>query len=163
LSTSRAILCYLVNKYGQDNPDKARLYPAEPEQRAFVDRLLFFDNGTLYKNIVDYFHPQLMSGEEPDERKANALKQSLDYLDLFLEKTPYVAGAHLSIADFSILASVTQLEGMEYKINSYPNLYKWVAKLKTELPYYESCNTAGIEMFKTWAKSKSKAYTTKGK
>ena len=61
-----------------------------------------------------------MSGEEPDERKANALKQSLDYLDLFLEKTPYVAGAHLSIADFSILASVTQLEGMEYKINSYP-------------------------------------------
>ena len=55
LSTSRAILCYLVNKYGQDNPDKARLYPVEPEQRAFVDRLLFFDNGTLYKNIVDYF------------------------------------------------------------------------------------------------------------
>ena len=61
------------------------------------------------------------------------------------------------------------------------NLYTWVAKLKTELPYYESCNTgqkifqdftenngdcfisAGIEMFKTWAKSKSKAYTTKGK
>jgi len=31
-------------------------------------------------------HPQLMSGEDADERKANALKQSLDYLDMFLEK-----------------------------------------------------------------------------
>ena len=60
-----------------------------------------------------------MSGEEADERKANALKQSLDYLDMFLEKTPYVAGTQLTIADFSILASVTQLEGMEYKVNSY--------------------------------------------
>ena len=89
-----------------------------------MDRLLYFDNGTLYKNIVDYFvsdeddgdngaeqpyvnfypykdgrlttlidfhdgflqHPQLMSGEDPDERKANALKQSLDYIDIFLDK-----------------------------------------------------------------------------
>ena len=61
-----------------------------------------------------------MSGEEADERKANALKQSLDYLDLFLAASPYVATSHLTIADFSILASVTQLEGMEYKITAYP-------------------------------------------
>ena len=27
-----------------------------------------------------------MSGEDPDERKANALKQSLDYIDIFLDK-----------------------------------------------------------------------------
>ena len=52
---SRAILCYLVNKYGQEEPRKSQLYPADPETRALVDRLLFFDNGTLYKNIVDYF------------------------------------------------------------------------------------------------------------
>ena len=32
-------------------------------------------------------HPQLMSGEDADERKANALKQSLEYIDLFLDKT----------------------------------------------------------------------------
>jgi hypothetical protein len=28
-----------------------------------------------------------MSGEEADERKANVLKQSLDYLDIFLENS----------------------------------------------------------------------------
>jgi len=75
----------------------------------------------------------------------------------------YCAGHHLTIADFSILASVTQLEGMEYKITSYPNLHKWVEMLKSELPYYEACNSAGIEMFRAWAKSKNRSYSSKGK
>ena len=52
---SRSILCYLVNKYGRETEKNSQLYPVDPEQRAMVDRLLFFDNGTLYKNIVDYF------------------------------------------------------------------------------------------------------------
>lgn len=159
---SRAILSYLVNKYSEDCPRKRSLYPLEPEQRANVDRLLYFDNGTLYKNIVDYFHPQLMSGEDADERKANALKQSLDYIDIFLDKSVYVAGDTLTIADLSILASVTQLEGMDYRITSYPNLCKWVQRLKVELPYYDSCNTAGIQQFRAWAKNK-KCFSTKGK
>jgi len=103
-----------------------------------------------------------MSGEDPDERKANALKQSLDYIDIFLDKSSYCAGDQLTIADFSILASVTQLEGMDYRITSYPNLCKWVQRLKTELPYYESCNTAGIQQFRAWAKNK-KCFSTKGK
>lgn len=173
---SRAILAYLVNKYAGEEPGKRSLYPTEPESRANVDRLLYFDNGTLYKNIVDYFHPQLMSGEEADERKANALKQSLDYIDIFLEKTNYCAGEQLTIADFSILASVTQLEGMDYRITSYPNhgtgnglplttypnLCKWVQRMKKELPYYEKCNSAGIQQFRAWAKNK-KSFSTKGK
>jgi len=159
---SRAILCYLVNKFAEGDPSKQSLYPTDPELRANVDRLLYFDNGTLYRNIVDYFHPQLMSGEAPDEKRANALKQSLDYIDIFLDKSRYCAGDHLTIADFSILASVTQLEGMDYKVSSYPNLFKWVQRLKKELPYYESCNTAGIEMFRTWAKSKS-SFSTQSK
>jgi glutathione S-transferase len=48
-------MCYLVNKYGQGDPQKEILYPKEPEARAKVDRILFFDTGSLYKCIVDYF------------------------------------------------------------------------------------------------------------
>ena len=63
----------------------------------------------------------LMSGGEygGDERKANALKTSLDYLDSFLSTQSYVAGDDLTVADFSILASITQLEAMDYKLVSY--------------------------------------------
>jgi len=149
---SRAIMQYLVNKYSDGDSAKEALYPSDPETRANVDRILFFDIGSLYKSLVDYFHPQLMSGEPPDERKANALKQSLDYVDVFLEKNEYVACDNFTIADIAILASVTQLEAMDYRITAYKNLHNWVEKLKTELPYYQECNAAGIEMFRTWAK-----------
>jgi len=61
----------------------------------------------------------LMSGEGRDEKKENALKTSLDYLDGFLEKQEYVAGSALTIADLSILASITQLEAMDYRLTGY--------------------------------------------
>lgn len=151
---SRAIMQYLVNKFGTGDPEKESLYPADPEIRANVDRLLFFDIGSLYKSLVDYFHPQLMSGEPKDERKANALKQNLDYVDVFLEKNEYVACDNFTIADIAILASITQLEAMDYKITAYKNLHSWVERLKSELPYYNECNAGGIEMFRAWAKNK---------
>ena len=52
---SRAILCYLVNKYGQQSTETQQLYPKDPELRANVDRMLFYDSGSLYKNVIDYF------------------------------------------------------------------------------------------------------------
>ena len=64
----------------------------------------------------------LMSGEGKDERKENALKTSLDLLDNFLSHQNYVSGDFLTIADFAILASTTQLEGMDYRLSGY----RWV-------------------------------------
>ena len=60
-----------------------------------------------------------MSGEDPDISKENALKTALDFLDGFLAEQNYITGDFITIADFSVLASITQLEAMEYKISSY--------------------------------------------
>ena len=70
----------------------------------------------------------LMSGEGKDERKENALKTSLDLLDNFLSHQNYVSGDFLTIADFAILASTTQLEGMDYRLNGY----RWVNQSSLE-------------------------------
>lgn len=86
--------------------------------------------------------------------KANALKQSLDYLDGYLEETDYAAGDHLSIADFALLASVTHLEGLDWSYKTYANIVSWTNKLKKELKYYDECNTPGIGMFKDWVKTR---------
>lgn len=151
---SRAIMGYLVTKYGSDD----RLYPRDPEKRAIVDRMLYFDIGTLYRAMIDYFQPILYTGSTGDPQKANALKQSLDYLDGYLEDTEYAAGEFLSIADFAILASVTHLDGLEYSYKAYENINRWANKLKSELPYYKECNEEGIAMFKDWVKSRREAH-----
>ena len=44
-------MSYLVGKFGKDDS----LYPNDPQKRANVDRMLYFDIGTLYKSMIDYF------------------------------------------------------------------------------------------------------------
>ena len=46
LNESRVAAAYLVNKYGKDD----KLYPKDPETRAMVDQMLYFDMGVLYKS-----------------------------------------------------------------------------------------------------------------
>ena len=81
--------------------------------------LLIFTEIFELMKVILFQHPVLMSGEEPDITKENALKTSLDFLDGFLAEQNYITGDFITIADFSILASITQLEAMEYKISSY--------------------------------------------
>jgi len=45
---SRAIMCYLVNKYSGDDAEKQKLYPTDPEQvPAYVDN--FLSKGNQHK------------------------------------------------------------------------------------------------------------------
>lgn len=44
---SRAIMTYLVEKYGKDDS----LYPKDPKARAVVNQRLYFDLGTLYQRF----------------------------------------------------------------------------------------------------------------
>lgn len=76
---------------------------------------------------------------------------------MYLDETEYVAGDQLTIADFSLLATVTHLEGLDWSYKSYENIQRWTTKLKSELPYYNECNVAGIAMFKEWVKDREAA------
>jgi hypothetical protein len=67
----------------------------------------------------------LMSGQDGDQKKENALKTSLDYVDGFLGDQSYAAGDEITIADFSILSSLTQLEVMDYSVSSYRYAYRY--------------------------------------
>ncbi|RWS10826.1 glutathione S-transferase 1: isoform D-like protein, partial [Dinothrombium tinctorium] len=112
---SRAIMRYLVNQYSSEN----QIYPTDVKQRAIVDRLLDFDLGTLNSAIGQYFAPQLMKGEEPNPEKEAEMRNKLALLEIFLSEGPYAAGDSLTLADFSLLSSVSILEAFDFDLSMY--------------------------------------------
>ncbi|XP_023237596.1 glutathione S-transferase 1-like [Centruroides sculpturatus] len=143
---SRAILTYLANKYAPDN----NIYPKDPQKRGVVDRLLYFDLGVLYKTLADYSKPFLFMGKEKDPEKEKAFENSLKFLDGFLEKSTYVAGDHLTLADLSILATITITEVFDYDLSAHPHLHAWYTKLKSQLPYFKEVNEPGLRQLKEY-------------
>lgn len=58
---SRAIIAYLVEKYGKTDS----LYPKDPAKRAVVNQRMYFDMGTLYDRFATYYYPQVSDYTEP--------------------------------------------------------------------------------------------------
>lgn len=133
---SRAIMQYLCNRYAPH----CDLYPSDPQQRATVDRLLNFDLKSLSHAVMAVHYEFTFPGEYSASRgeKMVAVTDALTLLEIFLINRHYVACDHLTIADLSILASVTLLEvAVEFDLTSYPNIWSWYNRLRGELPYYD--------------------------
>jgi len=149
LGESRAIMCYLMNKCKPDSP----LYPKCPKQRALVDRYLFFDIGTMYKSIGDYFYPKLIFGQPLDAEKETKLKDALGFLEAFLGDNDFLLGKEASIADISIGTSLTMLESMDYSLSGHPKVEAYYKRMQQQ-PNWADINGKGVELIRAWAKSK---------
>ncbi|KAL2714503.1 glutathione S-transferase 1-1 [Vespula squamosa] len=145
LSESRAIMCYLVDQYGKNE----RLYPQNPVSRALVNQKLYFDIGTLYKNLSSYYYPVVFNGAESyDEEKYEKLKDSFDLLEKFLEDQDYIVGRSLTIADLALASSVSTAETFGFEVFRYKNVSKWMDRIKSSAPGYRKANGEGLEILK---------------
>nr|WCC58220.1 glutathione S-transferase [Pharsalia antennata] len=145
LSESRVIMQYLQNQYGKDES----LYPTDPKKRAIVDQRLFFDLGTLYSRFKDYFYPVAFYGASDfDPEKLEKVNEAFRFLDSFLADSEYAAGDTLTIADLSLVASVSACEAACYDLSSYKNVSRWYAKVKDTAPGYEEINGRIVLEFK---------------
>ncbi|XP_028170042.1 glutathione S-transferase 1-1-like [Ostrinia furnacalis] len=142
---SRAISRYLVNKYGGE-----ALYPEDPKARALVDQRLDFDLGTLYPRFAAYFYPQVFGGAPADEALLKKLEEALKFLDTFLEGQKYSAGSELTLADLSLVATVSTIDAAGISIESYQNVNKWFELVKSTAPKYDEANGQGVEMFRAF-------------
>jgi len=149
---SRAILAYLLNQYAPDSS----LYPKNPEKRAVVDRMLYFDIGTLYKAQAEVIYPVIRKGEPVDLEKLEAYKKTLILLEQFLSKSNYVAGSEITIADFSILANIIMVEVIDFSFSDYPKITNWMKRMKSEIPSYEQINDIPLKKFKEYLTANKK-------
>ncbi|XP_052869696.1 glutathione S-transferase 1-1-like [Anopheles cruzii] len=140
---SRAIVTYLCEKYGKND----KYYPRDAKKRAVVNQRLFFDMGTLYQRFSQAFYPAIMRGEEVDPELVTKLDEALEFLEVFLEKTSFVAGDNLTIADMCVLASITTIDvTVGHDLSKYQHIQRWYEQVKKSVSgYQEICYDGAVK------------------
>ncbi|XP_052863606.1 glutathione S-transferase 1-like [Anopheles cruzii] len=129
---SGAIVIYLAEKYGKDDT----LYPKDIAQRAKVNQRLFYDMGTLLKSIHIYYQPILIGGEGRAE-DLKKVQDAVAVLERFLQESRWLAGEHITVADFTTAVTVAALDGtLNFDLTMYPNVVRWYEQCKQELVGY---------------------------
>ncbi|KAF2889858.1 hypothetical protein ILUMI_16315, partial [Ignelater luminosus] len=145
---SHSINSYLVEKYASGNS----LYPEDPHQRAIINQRLHFDSGVLFPRLVTIVRPLVLQKEKdiPNEKIADVI-EAYAFLEKFLESQQWMAGNSATLADLSLIATVTS-SAVVVPIDEkkFPNIVGWIKRAKC-LPYYEA-NEAGLDMFRTLVK-----------
>nr|CAH7719722.1 unnamed protein product [Callosobruchus chinensis] len=148
---SHAINCYLVDKYAKDDS----LYPKDLQKRATVNQRLYFDCGVLWNNGLTVLGAILRQGaksvsKENEEKALNGYTS----LEALLEKSPYLAGNNVTIADFSAVTTITSTALLvPISAEKFPKIAAWLKKMET-LPYYKEGNQEGLEILDTYIKTK---------
>lgn len=153
LSESRAILTYLVDKYAAGSP----LYPAQADRRALINQRLQFDLGTLYKAFSEYYYLQLFFGADADPTLFSGMQSALDIFEKFLGRHAYAAGDTYTIADISLLATVSSFcheDGVQ--LDEWPNVSGWLARVREETPGWHWNETGLVDYRKFFAALKAK-------
>ncbi|XP_001658009.2 glutathione S-transferase 1 isoform X1 [Aedes aegypti] len=124
---SRAIMIYLVDRYAKGE----KLYPKDPQKRAVVNQRLYFDMGTLYQRFGDYYYPQIFEGAAANSENYRKIGEALEFLEVFLHDQQFVAGGNcLTLADLSVLATLTTFEVAGYDFSGYKSVHEWYGRIQ---------------------------------
>lgn len=146
LSESRAIMCYLVDKYGADDD---QLLPKDPQQRAGVLEKLMFDQDLWARVLGHYTFAWIFLGGEKDESKLQAVHDAFGFLDKYLESSDWVAGDNMTLADLALAVTVNQTEtAFGYSLEPYPNITRWLETCKSDIPGFEDIEMDGLAVFR---------------
>jgi glutathione S-transferase len=157
LTESSAIMKYLADKV------ESPLYPREPRQRARINERMDWFNTSFFREFgYSMMYPQLLPhhARATDELtrgtvawgKEKAAKQLQTLDEAILGPHPYVCGAEMTIADLFGAEMLCLGEVIGCKFGSYPNVSKWIARLKA-LPEWPKVNE-GIDGFRQAMKDK---------
>ncbi|XP_060655653.1 glutathione S-transferase 1-like [Drosophila nasuta] len=141
---SHAIITYLVSKYGKDDS----LYPKDLLKRAVVDQRLHFESGVVFANALRAITKSVffLGQKVIPKDKIQTVVEVYDFVESFLKDHDYIAGDKLTVADFSLISSVSSLTAyLEIDATKYPNTTAWIKRLE-QLPYY-SANDVGKKQF----------------
>ena len=130
---SNAIACYIAAK----DPSH-RLLPTDPQQRANVDKWLFWQTAHLSTSIGKIAYERLwkqrMNLGAPDEAAVEAampeVNRYMGVLDGWLATHQWLAG-DLSVADFAVATALVNRDTIKFDVSGWKNVTAWLARVET--------------------------------
>jgi glutathione S-transferase len=136
LSESSAILKYLAEKVGSPT------YPTDLQQRARVNEVMDWLNTGLYRDLAyGVIYPQVLPTHKRADERVHAgviewgrekAKHWLAIMDgrIIGPQGSWLAGDHISIADYLGAAYLTLGEVIRLDYSDYPNIRRWLGNVK---------------------------------
>ncbi|CAH1367311.1 unnamed protein product [Tenebrio molitor] len=141
---SHAIMTYLVSKYSKDDS----LYPKDLKKRALVDQRLHFDNGVAFALTLKILRPIIYHGVKKGvgQEEKDAIEEVYAFVEAFLEGRQWIAGDSVTVADYSLISTITTLNVLvKVDASKYSRVAAWLQRAET-LPEYE-LNKKGLDLF----------------
>ena len=87
-----------------------------------------------------------------EKERLERLRTGLELLNGFLEKTKFSAGNNLTLADFSIVTTLSALEAVGYSLSVFPRVVSYYDICRQEIKDYDALNSKGHQIFSDTAK-----------
>ncbi|MCL6684087.1 glutathione S-transferase family protein [Sphingomonas alba] len=136
---SNAICQFLCERQGA-----SAFYPNDARTRADIARWLFWDASSWAQATEILTHenvrkPMMQIGQPDAERILEGEERFRPLAKLLndqLADRPFLAGNHVTLADFVVAGSATYLERGQFPVKGLPNLQAWWARLH-EIPAWK--------------------------
>ena len=154
LADSHAIVTYLISKYGTAD-QREKLYPSDLKLRAIINQRLFFDSSNLIAVAKSIVLDLLAGKKAPTEKQIESMNDGYAILEKYLQKTKFVAGDHFTIADMTLVGTVSATNIYVPLDAKYTKIHEWWNLLKKE-DWYIKINEPGLAKYEQFIKSISK-------
>ena len=142
LFESNAILRYIADKN-----NKTDLYPKELKARANVDQWLDFATAQVQPAMVritfNTLFADMVPGMQRDDESIKAgrgfMANYLPVIDRQLQENKYLTGDKMTIADFSLLASLDPAESVQLNLEEFENITRWRNESMSQ-DWYTKCH-----------------------
>lgn len=133
IAESNAILIYL----SRNTP----YLPDDPAEQAQVMQWLFFESDYVQASVATLRH-WVLTGKDKNRSKEvldgkfTASKKVLGILDTVLSSREFLSAQAYSIADIAIYSYVHLAPDAGLKLDSYPNLQRWISSVSSQPGFY---------------------------
>uniref|UniRef100_A0A1B6GD78 Uncharacterized protein n=1 Tax=Cuerna arida TaxID=1464854 RepID=A0A1B6GD78_9HEMI len=138
---SRAIITYLVSKYGKEDS----LYPKDLQKRAIVDQRLHYSNDVFYV-IRELTGGIALRNQAPTPELIEKVKVAQENIEKLLAGNKFIAGDTLTVADYSFITFMDLVEVYCPPNDKFPLTKEWVSRCQSSMKDFEKANKEGADM-----------------